>query len=50
MGRELEIHQIGPHGKVKHYVSQPHGPGTGVVVRPWPFAEPRVEVSVEASI
>ncbi len=48
MGRELEIYHH-PLGKGSHYVSQPAGPGTAVVVRPWPFAAPEFEASVEVS-
>ena len=48
MGRELEIHHY-PFGKGSHYVSQPDGPDTAVVVRPWPFVAPKFEVSIEAS-
>ena len=46
MGRELEIHHH-PFGKGSHYVSQPDGPDSAVVVRPWPFAAPTFEVSIE---
>lgn len=48
MGRELEIH-ANPFGPGSHFVSQPQGPGTPVVVRPWPFAPSELEVVVEAS-
>ena len=50
MGREVEIYHspqrpaAGP-----HYVRQPGGPGTPVVVRPWPFVADALAVSVEAS-
>ena len=48
MGRAVEIHQ-GPDGR-RHDLRQPHGPGHPVLVAPWPFATPEIEVSVEASV
>ena len=48
MGRELEIHPHPQQPRVRHFVSQPAGPGTAVAVRPWPFAAASFEVSVEA--
>ena len=47
MAREVEIYPD-PLGSGSHFVRQPAGPGTPVVVRPWPFAAPTVRVSVEA--
>jgi len=51
MGREVEIYPdplgSGAH-RAAHFVSQPQGPGTPAVVRPWPFAMPQLAVSVEA--
>ncbi|RYY19615.1 MAG: DUF3891 family protein [Cytophagaceae bacterium] len=51
MGREVEIYPnplgSGPH-RAAHFVRQPGGPGTPVVVRPWPLATPSLAVSVEA--
>ena len=48
MGREVEISAL-PLGHQPHasYVSQPAGPSTPVVVRPWPFAAKELTVSVE---
>ena len=49
MGREVEISALPPgHQRHASYVSQPAGPGTPAVVRPWPFAVKALEVSVEA--
>ncbi len=49
MGREVEISALPPgHQRHASYVSQPAGPGTPAVVRPWPFAAKELEVSVEA--
>ena len=48
MGRVLEIHH-GPDGR-RYDLRQPHGPGHPVLVAPWPFAAPEIEVSVEASV
>ncbi|WP_191906449.1 DUF3891 family protein [Hymenobacter baengnokdamensis] len=49
MGRELEIYRAPlAAGRAAHYVCQPDGPGTAVVVRPWPFACKQLAVSVEA--
>ncbi|MBC6697377.1 DUF3891 family protein [Hymenobacter sp. BT190] len=47
MGRALEIY-TGPDGH-RHEVRRPTEDGP-VQVQPWPFREPRVEVSVEASM
>ena len=47
MGRAVEIH-AGPDGTT-HTLAQPAADGP-VVVSPWPFAAPKVEVSVEASV
>ena len=51
MGREVEIYPSplgsGAH-RPAHFVSQPQGPGTPAVVRPWPLATPSLAVSVEA--
>ncbi|RZK62992.1 MAG: DUF3891 family protein [Hymenobacter sp.] len=51
MGREVEIYGNplggGAH-RAPHFVRQPGGPGTPVVVRPWPFAAATLPVSVEA--
>jgi len=48
LGREVEISAL-PLGHQHHasYVSQPAGPGTPVVVSPWPFAGKELTVSVE---
>ncbi|MBH8570641.1 DUF3891 family protein [Microvirga sp. STS02] len=48
MGRAVEIHR-GPDGTT-HTLAQPGGPGGPVIIRPWPFQAPKVEVSVEASV
>ena len=48
MGRAVEIHR-GPDGTV-HTLAQPGGPTAPVVVTPWPFQQPEIEVSVEASM
>ncbi|MDB5235391.1 MAG: hypothetical protein JWR44_2384, partial [Hymenobacter sp.] len=47
MGRALEIHR-GPDGR-RYDVRQPR-PGDPVLVEPWPFALPEIDVSVEASV
>ena len=49
MGREVEISPL-PAGHRPHasYVRQPAGPGTPVVVAPWPFVGNELAVSVEA--
>ena len=47
MGRAVEIH-TGPDGTT-HTLAQPAADGP-VVISPWPFAAPKVEVSVEASV
>ena len=49
MGRELEVYHHPQHPRQRHYLRQPDGPGTPVLLRPWPFAAARIEVSVEAS-
>ena len=46
MGRALEIH-AGPDGR-RYYLRQP-APDGPLLVEPWPFAAPALEVSVEAS-
>jgi hypothetical protein len=48
MGRALEIHH-GPDGR-RYDLRQPQGPGTPVLVAPWPFRASEIEVSVEASV
>ena len=49
LGREVEISALPPgHQPHASYVRQPAGPGTPVLVRPWPFAAPELTVSVEA--
>ncbi|RYY18752.1 MAG: DUF3891 family protein [Cytophagaceae bacterium] len=51
MGREVEIYGnplSGGGHRAAHFVRQPAGPGTPVVVQPWPFALPTLRVSVEA--
>jgi len=50
MGREVEVYHHPLNRKDVQYVSQPTGPGSPVVVHPWPFAEPEITVSVEASL
>jgi hypothetical protein len=47
MGRALEISH-GPDG-CRHDLHQPQ-PGGPVIISPWPFQEPEIEVSVEASV
>ncbi|GAB2854172.1 DUF3891 family protein [Hymenobacter ruber] len=47
MGRAVEIHR-GPDGTV-HTLAQPGADGP-VVISPWPFQAPEIEVSVEASV
>ncbi|MDO7850061.1 DUF3891 family protein [Hymenobacter convexus] len=47
MGRAVEIHH-GPDGR-RHTLRQP-APGSPVLVEPWPFQAPKIEVSVEASV
>jgi hypothetical protein len=49
MGREVEVSALPPaHQRHASYVSQPAGPGTPAVVRPWPFGDKVLEVSVES--
>ncbi|MGI4869974.1 MAG: DUF3891 family protein [Janthinobacterium lividum] len=50
MGRAVEIYAnpLGTGHRAAHLVRQPAGPGTAVVVSPWPFATQTVAVSVEA--
>ena len=49
MGRAVEIYQapLGHGHRPAHTVRQPAGPGTPVVVSPWPFATNELTVSVE---
>jgi hypothetical protein len=50
MGRAVEIYQdpLGHGHRAAHQVRQPAGPGTTVVVSPWPFAHKQLTVSVES--
>jgi hypothetical protein len=50
MGRAVEIYPdpLGTGHRAPHLVRQPDGPGTVVVVSPWPFAAKELAVSVEA--
>ena len=47
MGRAVEIHR-GPEGTV-HTLARPVADGP-VIIKPWPFQAPEMEVSVEASV
>ena len=50
MGRAVEIYPdpLGTGHRAPHVVRQPGGPGTAVVVTPWPFSTKELIVSVEA--
>ena len=50
MGRAVEIYPdpLATGAGAPHWVRQPGGPGTAVVVAPWPFAVNELKVSVEA--
>ncbi len=49
MGRAVEVYRNPQRPAARpHFVRQPGGPGTPVVVRPWPFAAAAVAVGVEA--
>jgi hypothetical protein len=50
MGRAVEIYPdpLGASHRTTHVVRQPAGPGTAVVISPWPFASKELVVSVEA--
>ncbi len=50
MGRAVEIYldPLGASHRTAHVVRQPAGPGTTVVISPWPFAAKELVVSVEA--
>jgi hypothetical protein len=50
MGRAVEIYQdpLGQGHRAAHVVRQPAGPGTAVVVSPWPFTHKELTVSVES--
>lgn len=48
MGRTVEIYP-GPDGTM-HTLVQPGGTDSPVIIQPWPFQAPKIEVSVEASV
>lgn len=52
MGRALEIYPdpLGNGHRVAHMVRQPDGPGTPILVSPWPFASKELIVTVEAKM
>jgi hypothetical protein len=52
MGRAVEIYPdpLGNSHRTAHLVRQPDGPGTPVVVSPWPFVAKELTVTVEAKL